>query len=179
MTAEVHLFYMYFQRTLEQRQTKFVVVLRNVFDVAVSYFHYYTDMVSLGSFQGGFSEFFHMFINGHVMYGSWFDWCVNWWVNCKDNPNVCFFFYEDMQKDLQGNIRRLAQFLGKDLAPETVDRIADLCTFDAMRPGNEKFVRKGLVGDWKNRLTSEQIQILQDMCHQRLNGTGLVLDTEL
>ena len=95
--------------------------------------------------------------------------------------------YEDMQQDLATHIRRLGTFLGWHLSPQAVAAIADYASFESMsanpftnREGNPmmdfsiaRFLRKGVVGDWKNHFTAEQDARFQAVWEQKMGGTTL------
>ena len=41
------------------------------------------------------------------------------------------------------------------------------------KEGTPKFMRRGVVGDWKNFLSAEQSAEIDMICAERLKGTGL------
>ncbi|XP_048469137.1 amine sulfotransferase-like isoform X1 [Rhincodon typus] len=67
-----------------------------------------------------------------VMYGSWFDHIRDWYSH-KDELNMLFVTYEDMQKDIRSVIGKVASFLNKKLDGETLESIVDRCTFAYMK----------------------------------------------
>jgi len=96
-----------------------------------------------------------------------------------------------MHKDLPGTIRTIADFLGYSLSPEIVGKITEQTTFATMRKNpaanndytnkyrHEKstpFMRKGVVGDWRNHFTAEQSARIDEECAQRFAGSGLEFD---
>ena len=98
-----------------------------------------------------------------------------------------------MKKDLFHVVSQIAAFLGADLSVDTISKIADLASFKAMKAdnttnfswdkafdkdGEPMFIRKGVVGDWKNFLSPEQSAQMDATCEKRLKGTGLSLDFE-
>lgn len=50
--------------------------------------------------------------------------------NKRHHPNMCFVFYEDLKKDLRGQVERIAKFLGKDISAENVEKLAEHLRFD-------------------------------------------------
>ena len=87
-------------------------------------------------------------------------------------------------------MRVIAEFLGKDLSQETIDRIARQCSFGkmkrnpatnyshraragAVKPNSNDFMRKGEVGDWKNYFTTEQNEAFDKQYEERMVGSGL------
>ncbi|XP_020374237.2 amine sulfotransferase-like isoform X2 [Rhincodon typus] len=105
-----------------------------------------------------------------VMYGSWFDHIRDWYSH-KDELNMLFVTYEDMQKDIRSVIGKVASFLNKKLDGETLESIVDRCTFAYMKTNPATnyqaalkhinhdighYFRKGTVGDWKNHFLVAQ-----------------------
>jgi hypothetical protein len=89
-----------------------------------------------------------------------------------------------MKRDLPGAVSQIASFLEADLSGDVIAKIAELTSFDKMkadstanlswsrlRQGTDiEFMRKGIVGDWKNFLTAEQSAEIDSICAKRLNG---------
>src|SRR5215831_16505701 len=85
------------------------------------------------------------------------------------------------------HIHRLGTFLGRHLSPQAVAAIADYTSFANMsvnpftnRAGNPmmdfsiaRFLRKGVVGDWKNYFTAEQDARFKAVWKQKMSGTAL------
>ena len=99
--------------------------------------------------------------------------------------------YEEMKADLRGSVEKLAAFLGHDLDKETVESIAKQCTFSAMQKNDAvnksytdkfrketdaRFMRKGVVGDWRNHFTEEQSARMDMLVAEKMAGTGLEYD---
>ena len=178
---KTHLRKEFFAQPLKQKN-KIVVVFRNVKDTIVSYYHYY-QLREAFAFKGHeFDEFFELFREKHLCYGDWFDWTLDWWTE-KDNPNVCFFFYEDMKADIDKETRRVAKFLGKDLTEEQIQFVIGRADFDKMKKDrmavdkDEKKgagqLRKGIVGDWRSHFSEEQTEYVEQLTAEKLAGTGL------
>ncbi|KAL7372431.1 hypothetical protein ABVT39_016315 [Epinephelus coioides] len=142
-------------------------VMRNPKDAFASLF-YYSEMASHWVNPGSQNEFLHKFLDGKVVYGSWFDH-VKSWLNAEDKEHIMYISYEEMIMDLKDSVARIAQFLQKSLDTEVIEKIADRCFFKNMKKNNMSnyktvpreqmdqtkfdFLRKGIVGDWKNQLT--------------------------
>lgn len=82
----------------------------------------------------------------------------------RDDPNVVLLHYADLQRDLTGEMIRLAQRLGIDLPPDRIAELAPYATFGEMRAAanttapntdlnlfksNEEFFRSGTSGQWR------------------------------
>ena len=81
-------------------------------------------------------------------------------------------------------MQRIAEFIGKDLSPETRERIVEQTSFDAMKTGSNvnylwrknftaEFIRKGQVGDWRNCFTEEQNDTFNQLYAEKMAGTNL------
>ncbi|XP_069011468.1 sulfotransferase 2B1-like [Embiotoca jacksoni] len=146
---------------------KVIYVMRNPKDVFTSSFHYH----SIASFlvqPGPQSDFLHKFLDGKVLFGTWFDH-VKGWLNAEDKERIMYISYEEMIMDLKDSVTRIAQFLEKPLDAEVIEKIANRCVFKNMKKNNKsnyslvprefmdqtksEFLRKGIAGDWKNLLT--------------------------
>ena len=93
---------------------------------------------------------------------------------------MLFLTYEDMKKDFPQAVSKIASFMDIDLPSETIAKIAELVTFDKMKDddtanlswvealqdenGKGTFLRKGVVGDWKNYLSAEQSAQIDRKC---------------
>ncbi|XP_078019644.1 sulfotransferase 2B1-like [Epinephelus lanceolatus] len=146
---------------------KVINVMRNPKDAFTSLF-YYSEMASHWVNPGSQSDFLHKFLDGKVVYGSWFDH-VKSWLNAEDKEHIMYISYEEMIMDLKDSVARIAQFLQKSLDTEVIEKIVDRCLFKNMKKNNMSnyksvpreqmdqtkfdFLRKGIVGDWKNQLT--------------------------
>ncbi|XP_066521244.1 sulfotransferase 2B1-like isoform X2 [Hoplias malabaricus] len=151
---------------------KVFYIMRNPKDVFTSSFHYF-GMASYMVNPGTPDEFLEKFLNGKTMFGSWFDH-VKGWLKAKDEDHILYIAYEEMIQDLKGSVSRIAQFLGKSLSEEVVEKIANSCVFQNMKQNKmsnyslvpeefmdqkkSAFLRKGIAGDWKNFFTEAQTE---------------------
>jgi hypothetical protein len=86
-------------------------------------------------------------------------------------PNLLFLHYNDMSDDLEGELSRLATFLGVERSPIEIKALSDRARFSAMRSGaddlapgaqvagrwksNTDFFRKGRRGEWRDVYSPE------------------------
>ena len=175
---KTHLRRDFFVQPLAQKN-KIIIVLRNVKDVLVSFYHHYPQV----SFEGrDFGDFFELFREKHLRYGDWYDWVLDWWTE-KDNPNVCFVFYEDTKENIHNEATKVARFLGRNLTDDQIQFVVARADFDAMkkrRTAMDKYeteekghFRKGVVGDWRSHFSEEQVQYVDKLTAEKLEGTGL------
>ncbi|XP_030846018.1 sulfotransferase 1C2 [Strongylocentrotus purpuratus] len=177
-------------------KAKVVYVARNPKDTAVSYYHFCEYVPTLPTY-GSWDMFFEEFLANRALQGSWFENVLPWWKR-RNHPNVLFLKYEDMKKDLQGAVRQIAEFMGKSLSDDVIEKIAKASTFKAMKKNpssnpdtllkkgkqesgleqssKPSFMRKGVVGDWKNYFTDEQNKRFDEVYDKEMAGSGLVFE---
>ncbi|XP_051884098.1 sulfotransferase family 5A, member 1 [Pristis pectinata] len=188
-----HLPYHFLAKPLKQSNAKVIYVARNPKDVVVS-FYYFHKMANFLPEPGTFGEFLEKFITGEVNYGSWFEH-IKEWESHRNEFNFLFITYEELMKDLRKSVIRLCNFLEHPLLPEAVDTIVRHCTFANMKENkminytlipNEimnhergKFMRKGVVGDWKEHFTQEQKQAFEKIFQEKMNDSNIVLNCAL
>nr|XP_058947554.1 uncharacterized protein LOC131775458 [Pocillopora verrucosa] len=184
-----HLSYDAIPKSTDEAKTtcKYIYVARNPKDAAVSSYKF------MGSFgTNGMNapwEFYaKLFIEGKTVYNNWSDHVLGWWKHRHD-PNVLFLKYEDLQKDLQSNVRMISKFLNKPLSEEVISLITEQCTFKGMMKNVQsftlgdkiegpKFLCKGAVGSWKEHFTPELNQRFEKEVLAKLKGSGLAFDFE-
>ena len=96
---------------------------------------------------------------------------AGWWA-AQTLPNVLLIHFSDLKRDLAGEMRRIAAFLGCETPAERWPEVVEHCTFDWMKAHAEKvtplggkifeggaqsFVNKGTNGRWREVLTAEDI----------------------
>jgi len=168
------------------RKGNYIYVARNPKDVAVSY--YYHDRSKSG-YEGSWDEFFSLFVEGKVMYGSYFDHVLPWWQASQQAVNILFLKYEDMKRDLAGAVERIADFIDVPLDQALLERVTAGSSFQAMvtnektnfnwipqREGIPKHYRKGITGDWRNQFSTEQNQLFDKLYLQKMSGYQLQFD---
>uniref|UniRef100_A0A3Q0QTQ9 Sulfotransferase n=1 Tax=Amphilophus citrinellus TaxID=61819 RepID=A0A3Q0QTQ9_AMPCI len=133
-------------------QKRIVHVARNAKDNMVSFHFDHMNRVE--------SEF----MEGKMVFGSWYDHVNGWWKKKQTCSKIHYMFYEDLIEDTEQEIDKLSCFL--DLTPSAEEKkmIAGGVQFDNMK-NNEManqstspifdfkispFMRKDMVGDWKN-----------------------------
>ena len=177
-----------FERTPWHAGARYVCVVRNPFDCAVSFYHHTRGFVRHYDFADGtFDEFFECFIRGEVDFGDYFDHLSSWLPHARD-PNVLFLTYEQMLAEPGAAVVAVGEFLAGAAArvaaaPALVERIVAASSFDSMsrdqrrwsseRPANmPEFVRKGVVGDWTGQFSREQARRLAAKFAERMGGTS-------
>jgi hypothetical protein len=162
---------------LRDAGVKYVVLYRDLRDVAVSYFFYvrqtpwhpeypvYTDL----SVQEGLAVFADRTLVAYA------DWVRSWHQN-RDPATGLVLRYEQMLSDPVATMTCVAEHFGLDRSPKTVDRIVEAHSFQRLSGGRDQgqasdrsFFRKGITGDWKNHFTPEL-----EETYKRLIGDFLI-----
>jgi hypothetical protein len=169
-----------FSRTPWSAQARYVFVARNPFDCAVSFFHHTRGFPRHYDFaEGTWDAFFECFVRGEVDFGDYFEHLSSWWPHRSDS-NVLFLTYERMIEAPAAATRAIAEFLGgrasglardarrlegvvRDSGFEQMRR--DQSRWSSARPADmPAFVRKGVVGDWRNCFSTAQARRLAEKC---------------
>ncbi|XP_019377389.1 PREDICTED: sulfotransferase 1C3-like [Gavialis gangeticus] len=104
---------------------------------------------------------------------------------------ICYLHLQDPKCE----IRKVMQFLGKDLTEKVLDRIVYHTSFDMMKEnpttnykmapgflveqGYSPFTRKRIAGDWKNHFTVAQNERFNADYEGKMAGTTLRFRTEV
>lgn len=168
---------------------RYLVIARNPFDCAVSFFHHTRGFPQHYDFaDGSFDAFFECFLAGEVDFGDYFDHLTGWRAE-TDRDNVLFLTYEGLTRDPAKEIRRVADFLGTETASSVatvpaLDRVIDETSLASMRRNQQRwsslrpnwapaFVRRGGIGDWRSLFTPGQAGALLEKSNQSLGGAGI------
>ncbi|XP_042358594.1 amine sulfotransferase-like [Plectropomus leopardus] len=176
---------------VKDKQIKVVYVRRNPKDVLVSLYHFAQSWVMLET-PRSFEDFFQQFLDGNVYMGSWFEH-VREYHEAQDQLNIHFVQYEDMLKDLRGEVVKLCAFLGKDLTDEAIDRVVEASTFKNMKNNpkanykdlletnryKKETMRKGIAGDWKNVFTVAQNEDFDKVFKEKMSDFPLTCTWEI
>ena len=140
-------------------------------------------------------EAFEQFCKGVSMYGPFWNHVLGYWKASMEWPErVLFIKYEDMKMDSAIHLKRLAEFMGCPFSSEEekqgmVHEILKLCSFENLSNlkvnrtgtfrlgkrdvGKHVFFREGKVGAWRNHLTDDMVDRLNNVVEQKLSGSGL------
>ena len=90
----------------------------------------------------------------------------SWW-EIRDLPNVKLVHFADLKADMEGQIRKIADFIEVDVPEDKMEAILNHCSFDYMKSNAEQnvplggafweggartFIHKGANGRWKTEL---------------------------
>ncbi|KAB7503635.1 Sulfotransferase 1 family member D1 [Armadillidium nasatum] len=149
-------------------------------DVVVSYCHF-ARLVNFLDFVGSTSDFVEHFVNDTLVHGPFWTHLKEAW-NKRSHPNIHFCFFEDMKANPKEEILRIQRFLNVDLTESQINGIVHYTSFQEMSKRKYKkaigsniveenpkilnkdggFFRKGVTGDYKNKLSEEDIQKINE-----------------
>ena len=107
--------------------------------------------------------------DGHPWWPFWEN--VRSWWEIRALPNVKLVHFANLKRDMEGEIRRIAAFLGIAIRESSWEAISRHCSFDWMKQnatkavplggafwdaGAEVFIHRGVNGRWKDTLTREE-----------------------
>ena len=168
-----HLPLTYFKQQIEKYpELKVIQTIRNPKDTLVSYYHFYGKDEALGGFNGSWNDFFKIIENDKLAYGDYFAYHVEWYPFNNQRQNSLVLLYEDMKGDLRSNIKKIAEFLNKDVSEEIIDIVTTKNTFGNIATKSH-FMRKGKIGDWKDYFNEEQNELIEQKCKETLQPLGL------
>ncbi len=106
--------------------------------------------------------------DGHPFWPFWEN--IRAWWQLRTLPNILFIHFNDLKRDMSGEIRRIAQFLDIPIDETRWTDIQEYCSFDWMKKnaaksvplggafwdgGAEVFINKGTNGRWIDTLTAQ------------------------
>ncbi|KAJ4720545.1 Sulfotransferase [Melia azedarach] len=188
-----HLPYSALPDSIKNLDCKIVYIARNPKDTLVSLWHFYNKIARQNREPYPLEKAYDLFCKGVHLYGPYFDHVLGYWLESLKMPNMILFLkYEDLKRDPKREVKRLASFLGRPFVNEdeldkvlwrsSLERLKNLevnkngVAFHTRIPNNF-FFRVGVVGDWKNYLTAEMEQGLDEITRMKLQGSGLDFET--
>lgn len=158
----------------DPRYRKIIYIARDPRDVAVSCYHYYIKMGWLSE-TCSLQDFVPRFIvpEFEINFGSWADNVMSW-VSMRQHSNMFLFLrYEDMLRQPELELARVASFLNIEPTPERLARAVALSAADRMRElekeegdkwalikdsrKDKPFVREAKSGGWRKVLPTESV----------------------
>ncbi|XP_008590245.1 PREDICTED: bile salt sulfotransferase [Galeopterus variegatus] len=176
-----HLPFQLFPKSIVGSKAKVIYLIRNPRDVIVSGYHFLNSEFFIEK-PKSLQQYFECFIQGNVIYGSWFDH-VHGWIPMREKGNFLMLSYEELSKDKRSTVEKICQFLEKKLEPEELDLVLKNSTFKAMEDNNRSnfsllnetafssipsIMRKGICGDWKNVLTVAQAEVFDKIFQEKM-----------
>ncbi|TGZ54343.1 Sulfotransferase 1C4, partial [Temnothorax longispinosus] len=160
--------------TVVNSTCKIIYVARNPRDVVVSWYKF---QKSLKLYEGSFEHF--------SLWSPYWEHVKEAWM-MRHRANMMFLFYEDLIKDLSGNIRKIAAFFDKNYSDEQIAKLVDHIRIENFRKNPmvnqptsdivmppEMFIRQGTTGGWKKVFTLEIEERFSKWIADNLKDTDL------
>ncbi|XP_072223912.1 cytosolic sulfotransferase 2-like isoform X2 [Leuresthes tenuis] len=189
---KTHLPVHFLPKSFWEQNSKIIYVARNAKDTAVSYFHF--DRMNRAQPEpGDWSSYLQRFMEGKMVFGSWYEHVTGWWEKKQTSSNILYLFYEDLIEDTDKELCRLYSFLGLSPTVELKKQVREKVLFDNMKKDKmangsrdeafdfkiSPFMRKGKVGDWKNHFTAQQDEQFNEDYERKMKNTHLQFRTAL
>ncbi|XP_038636274.1 sulfotransferase 1C2-like [Scyliorhinus canicula] len=123
-----------------------------------------------------------------ICWGFWYDHVKGWW-EAKDKHRILFLFYEDIKENPRREILKVAEFMGKVLEEDVIEKIIQFSSFNIMKENPmvnyatlpesvmnqniSRFMRKGEVGDWKEHFTVSQNEDFDEHYERQMGHSSL------
>nr|XP_057907223.1 cytosolic sulfotransferase 3-like [Doryrhamphus excisus]XP_057907224.1 cytosolic sulfotransferase 3-like [Doryrhamphus excisus] len=175
-----------------EQNCRIVYLARNAKDSAVSYFHF--DRMNMAEPEpGDWSVFLQRFMQGKLVFGSWYDHVNGWWKKKQTYSKIHYMFYEDLTEDTGREMDKLCSFVGLSPSEEQKKSIISMVEFDNMKKNNmanhssipimdfkiSHFMRKGKVANWKDHFTVAQNERFDEDYKRKMTDPALKFRTEI
>ena len=127
----------------------------------------------IGKPPSSITQYFHEWLDGdgHPWWPFWEN--IRSWWDIRHLPNVHFIHFADLKRDMDGEIRRVANFLEIPVIEDIWESILQHCSFDYMKAnatqsvplggafwegGAKTFIHKGKNGRWRDTLSEDDVQ---------------------
>ncbi|KAL4224763.1 Sulfotransferase domain [Mactra antiquata] len=173
-----HFHYFLLPEQLRQGKGRIIYSVRNPKDAVTSLSKLFN---WLNEFDAkSHNEFIEKFIDETGYACPWTRHVLEYWERRNDG-NVLFLRYEDFSENRPAAIRRIAEFLGRKLTDDDVERISEHCSIEQMKNNKmtnfsyitqyketnedapERFINKGKRGRWREVLTEDQSRRIDQM----------------
>jgi aryl sulfotransferase len=188
-------------------QARYLVVARDPRDVFMSFSNHYRNYTErayesldgptldgearMGDALPRFDDDVHRRFRNWITRG-WFEWESEGWPfwgnmhhtrtywDFRHLPNLCFLHFADMLADLDGSVRKIADFIGLEVSDEDVKRVVEATRFESAKQraieadaaadpnepriftgGSAAFIYKGTNGRWKDVLDAEDLALYE------------------
>lgn len=121
--------------------------------------------------------------DGHPHWSLW-DNVRSWWA-IRDLPNVKLIHFNDLKRDMRGQMAEIAEFLAIEIQPDDWEEIALYCSFDWMRThgdnvvplagavwdgGVSTFINNGINGRWQSVLSDADSAAYEERARAELGA---------
>ncbi|KAI3471017.1 hypothetical protein Pfo_027680 [Paulownia fortunei] len=185
-----HLPYAVLPDSIKNSACKIVYIARKPKDTLISMWHFFNSLFGPNQDPFPLQKAVDCFCSGVHLYGSFFDHVLEYWQESQKRPHkILFLKYEDLKGDPKGQVSKIAEFLGRPFGDEKeVDEVLWKCSLERLKNlevnksgfvvfpvPNSSYFRKGEVGDWKNYLTPEIEEQINQTSRIKFEPFGLFL----
>ncbi|XP_059489704.1 luciferin sulfotransferase-like [Neocloeon triangulifer] len=168
---------------------KMIYVSREVKDVIVSYFHHKRFFYG---YKADFETFCKSFMKNEILFCPFWGHIKDFW-GLRNEENILFVTYEDMQKDLAVVVQLVAKLLlEKELPDEQVQKLCTHLNFKEMKNNKSVnfeayaevlkaknissdesccFIREGKSGSWRSEMSEALAMEVDDWSKSELRGS--------
>lgn len=171
---------------------KFIYIMRNCKDVAVSFYHHLSNQNDEDNYSNPFSEYFKDFFSGTLIYGAWINHIKDFWISSKNDSSIYLVQYQDLINQPLEELTKISSFLKLDLTKEEIlENILPSISFSYMKENKKKFepisvpwkqgfefIRKGQVGDHKSLFTDIENKLYNEWKEKLYNSYVSDVDKE-
>ena len=167
---------------------KVIFLTRNIKDAAVS-FYYFFKMWS--GVKQDFKKFAKCFINDEIRFTPFIPRLLQGWEK-RYHANMFFTTYEEMKKNLRNMAFRLISFLhgtSYTISDKEMDALLEAVDIESFRKNKfvnksdrftpdengNSFIRKGIIGDWKNHFDREMNEEWDASIEKQLLGSDFTM----
>ncbi|GJT73769.1 P-loop containing nucleoside triphosphate hydrolase [Tanacetum coccineum] len=189
-----HIPYTSLPKSIINSDCRIVYISRNPKDVFISSWHFMNKLKDEFSTPTTLNDAFESFCRGINPNGPFWDHVIGYYKASLGRPdNVLFLTYEDLIKDTENEVKKLAKFIGcpftsKEEDDGLVQEIVNLCSFEKLSEvnkvnkdskntkkvlSNDIYFRKGIVGDSAKHLTTEMMQIIDKLTKEKYDGLNI------
>ncbi|KAI3471016.1 hypothetical protein Pfo_027679 [Paulownia fortunei] len=173
-----HLPYAVLPDSIKNSGCKVVYIARNPKDTLISMWHFFNSILRPNHDPFPIEKAVDCFCSGVHQYGSFFDHVVEYWQESQKRPHkILFLKYEELKSDPKGQVSKIAEFLGGHLQMRRKLKNLEVNKSGSilLNVPNSSYFRKGEVGDWKNYLTPEMEEQINQTSRIKLEPFGLFL----
>lgn len=174
--------------SIKNSKAKIVYIARNPKDTVISMWHFFNSWWRRNQEPVPLEKTVDDLCSGVHLYGPYFEHVVGYWEESKKRPHkILFIKFEDLKREPEKHVLRIAEFLGRPFGDEgEAAEVVRRCSLERLKKVevNEKgfvfkdapnsiFLRKGQVGDWKNYFTPEMEMKINEACRLKFEPFGL------
>ena len=166
---------------------KVIFVNRNVKDACVSWYHHIR-LFKRCHFESRFDDYAKEVYRSGLCYNgggpAYFAMLKSQYSNIG-HPNMLILWYENMKKDQRGMIVEIKNHIKYDISEKQIDELTEFMKFENYQKTSSlnkdkedwnkggQFIRKGIVGDWRNHFKDETAKDWDSWMADEFRKTGI------